>query len=66
MDVPEEDTNSPGWVFKSEGGSCVRPGERCVGRRGAAVSARVGTAGQGCSGRPAKLTLGRVSGHAGR
>lgn len=46
MDVPEEDTNSPGWVFKSEGVVCS-PGERRVGRRGAAVSDRLGTAGQG-------------------
>lgn len=25
MDVPEEDTNSPGWVFKPEGGLCAAP-----------------------------------------
>ncbi|XP_058660461.1 T-complex protein 11-like protein 2 isoform X8 [Ammospiza caudacuta] len=31
MDVPEEDTNSPGWVFKSEGGSCVRPSRALCG-----------------------------------
>ncbi|XP_041337393.1 T-complex protein 11-like protein 2 isoform X5 [Pyrgilauda ruficollis] len=39
MDVPEEDTNSPGWVFKSEGGECVRP--RRALRRTAGVSGLV-------------------------
>lgn len=47
MDVPEEDNNSPGWVFKSGGGVVCGPGERRAGRQGAPVSGRLGTAGQG-------------------